>query len=768
MSKDKEVNTWFEEWNGFTKGKWCDDINTRDFIHKNYTPYEGDSSFVSGPTVATKKLWTAVSELVKKEIANGGVLDMDQRVSFVDAYGPGYINKDLEKIVGLQTDAPLKRAFMPIGGIRMADQAAKTYGFKTDPILDEIYTKYRKTHNAGVFDAYTSEITAARHTHIITGLPDAYARGRIIGDYRRIALYGMDYLINEKKAARDAMTHKHITRSDIRMREETADQLKAMNAMITMAQAYGLDIRKPAKNAKEAVQWVYFGYLAAVKDQNGAAMSVGRTSTFLDIYIERDIKNGVLTEKEAQELMDHFVMKLRMVRFIRTPDYNEIFSGDPIWATESIGGMGKDGRTLVTKNSFRLLQTLSNMGPAPEPNITVLWSKHLPIGFKEFCAQTSIKYSSIQYESDELIRKEHGDDYGIACCVSPMKIGKEMQFFGARCNLPKALLYAINGGIDEIENEYQMGPELEQLPEGKLEYKVVYKRFLHMLKWLARVYINALNTIHYMHDKYYYEAAEMALHDIEVKRFFATGIAGLSVAADSLSAIKYAEVTPVWKQVEGSDRKIAVDFNINGDYPTYGNNDDKADEIAVNLVKDFYKILAENKTYRHSELTLSILTITSNVVYGKATGSTPDGRKLGQPFAPGANPFNGRDKTGAINSLTSVSKLPYEYARDGISNTWTIIPSALGKKSLSVKLHDEVGESSQETNLIDLIDAYFKNGGYHLNVNVLDKETLLDAQKNPDKYPQLTIRVSGYAVNFIKLTKEQQDDVISRTFHTVI
>ncbi|GMO13379.1 MAG: formate C-acetyltransferase [Mycoplasmoidaceae bacterium] len=766
---DKTKKIKFHEWEGFNVSTWCNEINVRDFIQMNYTPYYGAASFLTKPTKNTITLWGTVSNLVEQERKKGGVLDMDTRVSSIDAFGPGYIDKRLEKIVGLQTDAPLKRAYMPVGGVRMADMAAISNGFKPDPSMSLIYSKYRKTHNQGVFDAYTKEITDARHTHIITGLPDAYARGRIIGDYRRVALYGMDFLIKEKKQQREKRTGKHQTDEIIRMREETMEQIKSMNAIVAMAKTYGFDITLPAKNAQECVQWIYFGYLAAIKEQNGAAMSIGRVSTFIDIYIQRDINNGILTEQEAQEIMDHFIMKLRMVRFIRTSEYNQIFSGDPIWATESIGGMGIDGRTLVTKNSFRVLQSLVNMGPAPEPNITVLWSDKLPEEFKKFCAESSIKFSSIQYESDDLIRKTHEDDYGIACCVSPMIIGKQMQFFGARANLPKALLYAINGGIDEIENNYMMGPKLSQLPDGQLKFSNIYSRYKKVLAWLARIYVNALNTIHYMHDKYYYEAAEMALHDINVHRFFATGIAGLSIAADSLSAIKYAKVTPVWKQVDGTNRKVAINFITDGKYPAYGNNDNRVDKIAVKIIRDFYKLLKKEKTYRNSELTMSILTITSNVVYGKATGHTPDGRKAGQPFSPGANPFNGRDNTGAINSLSSVAKLPYRYAMDGISNTWTVVPNALGKDSLSVRIANSNKDlDNKETNLVNLLDGYFKKGGYHLNVNVLNKDTLLDAQKNPSKYPQLTIRVSGYAVNFIKLTKEQQDDVISRTFHTTI
>ena len=665
---------WFKEWDGFKPGQWCDEIDTRHFIQLNYTPYDGDDSFLQGPTEATNKLWKKVMDLTKKELANGGVLNMDTRVSFIDAYGPGYLDKKLEKIVGVQTDAPFKRAYMPIGGIRMAQQAAQTYGFKSDPKIDEIYTKYRKTHNQGVFDVYTKEMRDARHTHIITGLPDTYSRGRIIGDYRRIALYGIDYLITAKKAEINALPEE-MRPEVVMLREEGADQIKALNAMKKMAAAYGDDISKPAKNAREAIQWTYYGYLAAVKDQNGAAMSVGRTSTFLDIYIERDLKASKLTEKQAQELMDHFVMKLRIVKFMRTPEYNNLFSGDPIWATESIGGMGIDGRTLVTKNSFRIIHTLSNIGPSPEPNLTILWSRNLPRAFKLFCAKYSIKYSSMQYESDDLMRVTHGDDYGIACCVSPMKIGKQMQFFGARANLAKALLYAINGGYDEMHPQFRLGPSLGQMDIKKsLDYNEVMERYKIVMKWLANLYVSCLNIIHYMHDKYYYEAGEMALYDLKVHRFFATGIAGLSVVTDSLSAIKYAKV----KCIRDEDG-VVVDYEVEGDFPKYGNDDDRADEIAAWLVETFMDMVRQHHTYREGLPTTSILTITSNVVYGKATGSTPDGRKGGQPFAPGANPMHGRDSHGAISSLSSVAKLPFKDAQDGISNTFTVVPGALGK-----------------------------------------------------------------------------------------
>ncbi len=685
---------WYKEWDGFTPGRWCDEIDTRNFIQLNYTPYTGDDSFLAGPTAATTWLWNRVMQLTKKERDKGGVLAMDTRVSMIDAYGPGYLSDkahhSYEKIVGVQTDEPFKRAYMPIGGIRMADQAAQSYGFKSDPKIVEIYTKYRKTHNQAVFEAYTPEMRLARHAHIITGLPDAYSRGRIIGDYRRVALYGIDYLINEKDIQRNNLPLE-MREEIIRVREEIADQIAALKAMKRMAEAYGDDISKPAKDAREAIQWLYYGYLAAIKDQNGAAMSIGRNSTFLDIYIERDLKAKKITEKEAQELIDQFVMKLRIVKFMRTPDYNDIFSGDPIWATESIGGMGIDGRTLVTKTAFRIIHTLANMGPAPEPNLTILWSVNLPEGFKLFCAKYSILYSSMQYESDDLMRVTHGDDYGIACCVSPMKIGKQMQFFGARANLAKALLYAINGGYDEMEcvkepekcDKYHLGPHLPQLsidPKDPLNYDEIRKRYHEVLVWLADLYVNTLNVIHYMHDKYFYEAGEMALYDIDVYRFFATGIAGLSVVADSLSAIKFAKVFPVWKKLPNG-RYIAVDFKTVGDFPKYGNDIDDVDSIAVEIIKEFVTELKRHYTYRNSHVTTSILTITSNVMYGRNTGTTPDGRKKGEAFAPGANPMHGRDASGAVSSLSSVAKIPFKYAADGISNTFSIIPNALGNKN---------------------------------------------------------------------------------------
>lgn len=664
---------WFSEWDGFTPGAWCKGINVRDFINKNVTPYYDNDSFLEGPTESTLKLWEKVMKLTKEERERGGVWDMDKRVSQITTFGPGYIDKELEKIVGVQTDAPFKRAYMPFGGINAAKGAAKAYGYESDPNVDEIFTKYRKTHNQGVFDAYTDEMRTARKSHIITGLPDAYARGRIIGDYRRLALYGIDYLIKEKQESRDLLGN-IMTEDVIRAREEVMDQIKALNAIKEMATSYGFDVSRPAKNAHEAIQWLYFAYLAAIKEQNGAAMSIGRTSTFLDIYIERDLKKGILTEKEAQELIDHYVMKLRIVKFMRAVEYNNLFSGDPVWATECIGGMSLDGRPLVTKSSFRMIHTLSNMGPAPEPNLTILWSERLPENFKEFCAKYSILFSSMQYESDDLMIVTHGDDYTIACCVSPMKVGKQMQFFGARANIAKALLYAISGGYDELHPEIRLGPTLGELKnKDVLSYDELYPRYLEVLRWLAGLYVNTLNVIHYMHDKYYYEAAEMAFYDLHVHRFFATGIAGLSVVADSLSAIKYGKVKPIW------NGKVAVDFVTEGDFPKYGNDDDRVDSIAEEIVEFFMNEIRKHKTYRNSEQTMSILTITSNVVYGKATGATPCGRKAGEPFAPGANPMHGRDSSGAISSLKSVAKMPFEHASDGISNTFSIVPGALGK-----------------------------------------------------------------------------------------
>ena len=739
----------FQEWKDFEGKDWKDEINVRDFIQSNYTPYEGDDSFLVGPTDRTKKLWDEVLKLYEKERENGGVLDADTKTpSAINAYDAGYIDKKLEQIVGLQTDAPLKRAIMPNGGIRIVEKSAESYGLKIDPETDYIYHNLRKTHNDGVFSVYTPDIRAARSSHLITGLPDGYGRGRIIGDYRRVALYGVDALISEKKEELDVLNVDEFTEKVIREREEVSDQIKALNDLKAMAAKYGFDISVPAKNAKEAVQWLYFGYLGAIKDQNGAAMSLGRTSTFLDIYFERDFKAGLLTEEEAQELMDHFVMKLRLVRFLRAPEYNALFSGDPVWVTESIGGMGIDGRTLVTKNSFRILHTLTTLGPAPEPNLTVLWSTRLPEGFKRFATDLSIKTSSIQYENDDLMRITLGDDYGIACCVSAMRIGKQMQFFGARANLAKTLLYAINGGRDENSGK-QVAPKFEGITSEYLDYNEVMEKFDTMMDYVAKIYIKALNAIHYMHDKYSYEALEMALHDREedILRTMACGIAGLSVVADSLSAIKYAKV----KTIRNEDG-LVVDYEIEGDFPKYGNDDDRVDQIAVDLVKTFLNKLQKHQTYRNSKHTLSILTITSNVVYGKNTGNTPDGRRAGEPFGPGANPLHGRDVNGSLAVLNSIAKLPYEYAEDGISYTFAITPAALGKE-----------EDTRITNLVNMLDGYFAKTGHHINVNVFDRSLLLDAMDHPEKYPQLTIRVSGYAVNFIKLTREQQLDVIHRT-----
>ena len=743
----------FEQWNGFTLGDWQDEINVREFIQKNYKPYEGDSSFLAGATEKTKKLWDEVLELYQKEHdSEGGVLDIDTKtVSTVSSHEAGYIDKDLEDIVGLQTDAPLKRAIMPFGGIRIVEKSCEAYGRKVDDEVEEIFHKYRKTHNDGVFSVYTPDIRAARSSHLLTGLPDGYGRGRIIGDYRRVALYGVDVLIDEKKDELEVLNVDEMTEEVIREREEISEQIKALNELKVMASKYGFDISKPANNAKEAVQWLYFGYLGAIKDQNGAAMSLGRTSTFLDIYFERDLKNGVITEEEAQEIMDHFVMKLRLVRFLRTPEYNELFSGDPVWVTESIGGMGIDGRTLVTKNSFRLLHTLETLGPAPEPNLTVLWSTRLPEGFKKYTTKLSIETSSIQYENDDLMRITLGDDYGIACCVSPMKIGKQMQFFGARANLAKTLLYAINGGRDEISGK-QVTPIFAPITSEYLDYDEVMTKFDQMMDYVARIYIKALNAIHYMHDKYSYEAIEMALHDREILRTMACGIAGLSVVADSLSAIKYAKV----KVIRNEDG-LAVDYEVEGDFPKFGNDDDRVDQIAVDITKKFMNKLRKHQTYRHSKHTLSILTITSNVVYGKATGNTPDGRRAGEPFGPGANPLHGRDTNGALAVMNSIAKLPFDSAEDGISYTFSITPGTLGKT-----------EEQRVTNLITMLDGYFKQTGHHINVNVFDRSLLEDAMEHPEKYPQLTIRVSGYAVHFTKLTREQQLDVIHRTIHEKI
>ena len=743
----------FEQWKGFEKGDWQEKIDVRNFIQLNYTPYEGDSSFLADATEKTNKLWNEVLELYKKEQnSKGGVLDIDTKtVSTVSSHEAGYINKDLENIVGLQTDKPLKRAIMPFGGIRIVEKSCEAYDRKVDDEVEEIFHKYRKTHNDGVFSVYTPDIRAARSSHLITGLPDGYGRGRISGDYRRVALYGVDVLIEEKKHELTLLDFDELTEEIIRQREETSEQIKALNELKVMASKYGFDISKPATNAKEAVQWLYFGYLGAIKDQNGAAMSLGRTSSFLDIYFERDLKNGILTEEKAQEIMDHFIMKLRLVRFLRTPEYNELFSGDPVWVTESIGGMGIDGRTLVTKNSFRILHTLETLGPAPEPNLTVLWSTRLPRGFKEYTTKLSINTSSIQYENDDLMRITLGDDYGIACCVSPMKIGKQMQFFGARANLAKTLLYAINGGKDEISGK-QVTPLYAPITSEYLDYDEVMQKFDQMMDYVAKIYIKALNAIHYMHDKYSYEAIEMALHDKDILRTMACGIAGLSVVADSLSAIKYAKV----KVIRNEDG-LAVDYKIEGDYPKFGNDDDRVDQIAVDITKTFMDKLRRHHTYRNSKHTLSILTITSNVVYGKATGNTPDGRRAGEPFGPGANPLHGRDTNGALAVMNSIAKLPFDEAEDGISYTFSITPGTLGKS-----IEERV------SNLITMLDGYFKQTGHHINVNVFDRSLLEDAMEHPEKYPQLTIRVSGYAVHFTKLTREQQLDVIHRTIHEKI
>ena len=744
----------FEQWHGFKGRKWMEEINTRDFIQNNYTPYDGDESFLTGPTEATNKLWGKLKELQKEERAKGGVLDMDTEiVSTITSHKPGYLDecmKDLEKIVGLQTDKPLIRAFMPFGGIKMAEEACKTYGYTPSPELHKIFTEYHKTHNQGVFDAYTPEMRAARKNKIITGLPDTYGRGRIVGDYRRVALYGIDMLVEEKSKDLAFCGNGKMRDDVIRHREEISMQIKALKEMKVMAESYGFDISAPAKDAREACQWLYFGYLAAIKTQNGAAMSVGRISTFLDIYIQRDLDEGKLTESEAQELIDHMVMKFRMVKFARIPSYNELFSGDPVWATLSIAGKSVDGRHMVTKNDFRFLHTLENMGPSPEPNLTVLYSSNLPEAFKRYASAISVRTSSIQYENDEVMRVEWGDDYAICCCVSATQTGKEMQFFGARANLAKCLLYAINGGVD-AKTKVQVGPKYIPITSEYLDYDEVMAKFDDMMSWLASIYVHTLNLIHYMHDKYYYEAAEMALIDTDVRRTFATGIAGFSHVVDSLCAIKYAKV----KTIRDEDG-IVTDFETTGDFPRYGNDDDRADEIAVWLLKTFLRKIKQCHTYRDSEPTTSILTITSNVVYGKATASLPDGRKAGEPLAPGANPSYGAEKNGLLASLNSVAKLPYEYALDGISNTQTINPDALGHE-----------ESEQVTNLVNILDGYFDQGAHHLNVNVFGKDKLIDAMEHPEKeeYANFTIRVSGYAVKFIDLTREQQLDVISRTCH---
>lgn len=753
--------TTFDAWEGFKPGHWNDDINVRDFIQKNYTPYDGDESFLEGPTERTNKLWGKLQELQKEERAKGGVLDMETDVvSDIDAYGPAYLDdsmKDDEQVVGIQTDKPLKRAFMPYGGIRMAEEALTTYGYTPNPQLHEIFTKYHKTHNEAVFDAYTDEMKIARHCHIVTGLPDTYGRGRIVGDYRRVALYGIDYLIKKKEEDKAAIGHNDMmTGKVVRLREEVAEQIKALKKMKKLAASYGFDISKPATNAKEAVQWLYFGYLSAIKQQNGAAMSVGRISTFLDIYITRDMEKGILTEKEAQELIDHLTMKFRMVKFARIPTYNELFSGDPVWATLEVAGIGMDGRSMVTKNDYRFLHTLENMGPAPEPNLTVLYSSDLPDNFKKYAAKISVDTSSIQYENDDVMKPIWGDDYSICCCVSATQTGKEMQFFGARANLAKALLYAINGGKDEKFKDkdghhMQVGPEIAPMTSDVLDYDEVVHKYDLTLDWLATLYVNILDLIHYMHDKYYYESAEMALIDTNVRRTFATGIAGFSHVVDSLSAIKYAKVTAI-RDEEG----VTTDFRIEGDFPKYGNDDPRADEIAVKLLKSFMGKLKKNHTYRDSDATTSILTITSNVVYGEATGATPDGRKAFTPFAPGANPAYGAEQNGLLASLNSVAKLPYEYSLDGISNTQTMTPDSLG--------HDE---DERKGKLVNVLDGYFDQGAHHLNVNVFGREKLVDAMEHPEKpeYANFTIRVSGYAVKFIDLTRKQQLDVLNRTFH---
>ncbi len=732
----------------FIPGKWLETIDVRDFIQKNYTPYTGDESFLAGATEKTETLWDKVQLLMAQE-REKGILDTDTKVpAELTAHAPGYIDQTLETIVGLQTDKPLKRAIMPNGGIRVVKKSLEAYGYDLDPETEEIFTKYRKSHNDGVFAVYTKQMRLARRSGLITGLPDAYGRGRIIGDYRRVALYGIDHLVQDKKLQLESLEGEAMTEENIRLREEISEQIVALQDLQKMAASYGFDISQPASNAQEAIQWTYFGYLGAVKEQNGAAMSLGRVSTFLDIYIERDLEQGLISESQAQEMVDHFVMKLRMVRFLRAPEYNQLFSGDPTWVTECLGGVGLDGRPLVTRTNFRFLHTLYNLGPAPEPNLTVLWSENLPINFKRYCAKVSIDTSAIQYENDDLMRPEYGDDYGIACCVSAMRIGKQMQFFGARVNLAKALLYAINGGVDEKSGD-QVAPVSEPITSEYLDYDEVMEKFEGLVGWLSNVYVNALNIIHYMHDKYAYERLQMALHDRDVYRTMACGMAGLSVVADALSAIKYAKV-----KVIRDENGLAVNYEIEGDYPKYGNNDDRVDSIAVNLVTDLMNHIRQHQTYRQATPTQSILTITSNVVYGKKTGNTPDGREAGKPFAPGANPMHGRDTKGAIAALSSVAKLPYENAQDGISYTFSIVPQALGK-----------GDDNRISNLTAMLDGYFHDTGHHVNINVLNRETLLDAMDHPEKYPQLTIRVSGYAVNFIKLTRDQQEDVISRTFH---
>ena len=744
-------------WQDFKTGDWAENIDTRDFIQKNYSPFEGNDTFLEGPTENTEYLWNKVNDMILDEVKNKTISVDVTRFSGIDNFEPGYIDKDKEVIVGLQTDEPLKRMMNPYGGFRMVDSSLEAYGLKMDPTMKEHFTEFRKTHNEGVFDAYTSETRKARTVGLLTGLPDAYGRGRIIGDYRRIALYGIDTLIEDRKKDKVNLIG-NATEETIRLREEYSEQIRALNEMKSMAAKYGCDIGRPAENAKEAVQWLYFGYLAAVKENNGAAMSLGRNTTFLDIYIKRDLDRGLINEKEAQELIDQFVIKLRLVRHLRTPEYDELFAGDPTWVTESIGGMGEDGRTLVTKTSFRFLHTLSNMGTSPEPNMTILWSDDLPQGFKDYCAKMSILTDSIQYESDDLMRPIYGDDYGIACCVSAMQIGKQMQFFGARANLAKSLLYSINGGIDEVKkdkngNLIQVIEGIEKNNEEILTYDAVWENYKKVMDKLANIYVNTMNTIHYMHDKYAYEAGQMALHDPEVHRFMAFGIAGISIAADSLSAIKYAKVKPI-----RDENGLAVDFETIGDFPKYGNDDDRVDQLAIQISEYFMEALRKTPAYRNAEHTLSLLTITSNVTYGKKTGSTPDGRKKGEPFAPGANPMNGRDKSGALASLNSVAKLPYkDVCQDGISNTFSIVPSSLGKN-----------EPERVSNLVNILDGYFRQNAFHINVNVLDRALLIDAMNHPEKYPNLTIRVSGYAVRFNQLDREHQEDVISRTFHEAL
>lgn len=738
-----------QAWNGFVPGKWQNSIDVRDFIVNNYIPYDGAEEFLVGPSIRTKKLWDKCKKLLSDEYSKGGVLNIDtETISGITSHAPGYIDEENEVIKGLQTDEPLKRAVLPYGGIRMAKQACEKYGYKLSPEIENIFENYRKTHNDGVFSAYTPEMRKARKSGVITGLPDAYGRGRIIGDYRRVALYGVNILIEEKKKDLNSLLNCPMNEENIRLREEVTEQINSLNQLVEMGRTYGFDLSRPAENALEAVQWIYLAFLAAMKETNGAANSLGRVSTFLDIYIERDLKAGIITEVEAQELIDQFIIKLRFIRHLRTPEYNELFAGDPVWITESIGGMCEDGRHMVTKTSFRLLQTLFNLGPSPEPNITVLWSEKLPLGFKRFCAKVSMLTSAIQYENDDLMSQYFHDDYGISCCVSAMRIGKDMQFFGARCNLPKLLLFALNGGKDEISGE-QVAPEFEPYTDEYLDYDKVMSRFKKMQKWLTGLYVNTMNVIHYMHDKYAYERLMMALHDTDVNRLMAFGIAGLSVLVDSFSAMKYSKV-----RVIRDERGLISDFEIEGDYPKFGNDDDRVDSIAVSIVKDFYNDLKEHETYRKAIHTLSILTITSNVVYGKKTGSTPDGRKKGEPFAPGANPMHGRDKMGALAVLNSLAKIPYEYCKDGVSLTLTLVPHSLGKDP-----------ETRQNNLVAIIDGYFSQGGHHVNINVLERAVLEKAMEDPYSYPQLTIRVSGYAVNFIRLTRQQQLEVIARTFH---